>query len=366
MFDAIQSLFSEVFGSVDVADIATIAVYAALPLAFLLVYALVAILGELKISAWVQDRLGPMRTGPYGLLQPFADILKLMQKEDITPVAADKKLFNLAPWIAFIASYAVFAAIPFSAAYVGARINAGVFYLIAMSGIIPIGIMMAGWGSNNKYSLMGAMRSVAQIVSYEIPAGLALLAVVMVAGTMDLQQLTQLQAGGIQNWFIFGGPKTTAGFGGIANVTLIPFLLAAFLIYLVASLAETNRVPFDIPEAESELVAGYHTEYSAMKFGLFFLAEYANMFAVGAIAAVLFLGGWQSPFGDFLSGPIFGFFWFVLKGFSFVLFQIMIRWTLPRLRVDQLMYVAWKVLIPFGLVIVLSVGLLTSTLLATP
>lgn len=357
MFDSLLEFFQGLLGDIAAADILTIVVYSAIPLLFILVYGLIAILGEMKISAWIQDRLGPMRTGPMGLLQPLADILKLLQKEDTTPLVADKKLYNMAPFIMFVGSYAAFAALPFSAAYIGARINTGIFFILSISSLVAVGIMMAGWGSNSKYSLMGAMRSVAQLISYEIPAGIALLTVVMVASTMDLQTMTHLQAGGIQNWFIFGGPKNLAGFGGYANLALAPFLIISFLIYLVASLAETNRVPFDIPEAESELVAGYHTEYSGMKFALFFLAEYANMFAVAAIASVLFLGGWQSPFGEFLGGPAMGFLWFVLKGLFFVFLQICIRWTLPRLRVDQLMHVCWKVLIPFSLFAMLGVGL---------
>ena len=357
MFDGLLEFCKSIFGDIAAANILALAVYAIVPLIFILVYALIAILGEMKISAWIQDRLGPMRTGPKGLFQPLADILKLLQKEDTTPVGADRKLYNAAPYIMFVGAYAAFAVLPFSAAYIGARINTGVFFVLSITTLVPVSIMMAGWGSNSKYSLMGAMRSVSQLISYEIPAGLALISVVMVAGSMDMQTITHLQSGGIQNWFIFGGPKTLDGFGGTSNLVLMPFLLISFLIYLVASLAETNRVPFDLPEAESELVAGYHTEYSAMKFALFFLAEYANMFAVGAIASVLFLGGWQSPFGDFLGGPIFGFFWFVLKGLFFVFLQICIRWTLPRLRVDQLMYVCWKVLIPFSIFAVLGVGL---------
>jgi NADH-quinone oxidoreductase subunit H len=347
IFQSIYQYLASLLGSGTSSLVVTMVVYCALPLVFILVYALIAILGEMKISAWVQDRLGPMRTGPKGMLQPIADIMKLLQKEDTTPRSADKVLYFLAPWIVFLGSYAVFAALPFTAVYIGARINTGVFYILSIGSLVVVAILMAGWGSDNKYSMIGAMRSVAQIISYEIPVALAVLTVVVVAGSMDLQTITNLQSGGIQNWFLFGGPKHLAGFGGTMNYVLVPVMLIAFAIYFIGSLAETNRVPFDVPEAESELVAGYHTEYSGMKFALFFLAEYASMFAVGAIAATLFLGGWQSPFGD--TSPAMGLFWFILKGFSFVFVQIWIRWTLPRMRVDQVMHVCWKVLIPFGL-----------------
>jgi NADH-quinone oxidoreductase subunit H len=315
---------------------------ALLPLAWVVPFALFAVWWERKISAHMQDRLGPMRTGGYhGWAQTIADILKLIQKEDIIPSAADRKLFILAPYLVFAGSYAAYAAIPFSAAYVGSGINIGLFYVISISSIVVVGLLMAGWASNNKWSLFGAMRSAAQIVSYEIPVALAILAVVMVAGSFDLQEINRLQSGWFWNWFLF---------------QKFPFLFLGSLIYFVASLAEVNRTPFDIPEAESELVAGYHTEYGGMRFALLFLSEYANMFAVSAIAATLFLGGWNSPFGDWLSGPFWGVFWFLTKGMTFIFVQMWLRWTLPRLRVDQLMYVGWKVLIPFAFVVVVGVG----------
>jgi NADH-quinone oxidoreductase subunit H len=315
---------------------------ALLPLAWVVPFALFAVWWERKISAHMQDRLGPMRTGGYhGWAQTIADILKLIQKEDIIPSAADRKLFILAPYLVFAGSYAAYAAIPFSAAYVGSGINIGLFYVISISSIVVVGLLMAGWASNNKWSLFGAMRSAAQIVSYEIPVALAILAVVMVAGSFDLQEINRLQSGWFWNWFLF---------------QKFPFLFLGSLIYFVASLAEVNRTPFDIPEAESELVAGYHTEYGGMRFALLFLSEYANMFAVSAIAATLFLGGWNSPFGEWLSGPFWGVFWFLTKGMTFIFVQMWLRWTLPRLRVDQLMYVGWKVLIPFAFVVVIGVG----------
>jgi NADH-quinone oxidoreductase subunit H len=314
---------------------------AVLPLLWVIPFALFAVWWERKISAHMQDRLGPMRTGWHGWSQTIADILKLIQKEDIIPTAADKKLFILAPYVVFVGSYAAYAAIPFSAAYVGSQINIGLFYIIAISSLVVVGLLMAGWSSNNKWSLYGAMRSAAQIVSYEIPIALSILAVVMVVGSFDIQQINSAQSGWFWHWFVF---------------QKFPLLFIALLIYFVASLAETNRTPFDIPEAESELVGGYHTEYGGMRFALLFLSEYANMFAVSAIASALFFGGWNSPFGDVLSGPWWGLFWFLAKGMTFIFLQMWLRWTLPRLRVDQLMYVSWKVLIPFAFVVMIGVG----------
>jgi NADH-quinone oxidoreductase subunit H len=321
-----------------------------LPLCFLLPYALVAILAELKISAWIQDRLGPMRTGPWGILQPIAEVVKLLQKENITPANASTLLYNIAPFVIFTGSYVAFAAIPFSSEFVAADINVGLFYLLAVSSLAVVGILMGGWASHNKYSLYGAIRSVAQIISYEIPAAITLLAIVTLSGSMNLQEINTQQSGWFWNWYVFGGPGSTT------KIIIIPFTMSLALIYFISTLAETNRTPFDLPEGESEIIAGYHTEYSGIKFAMFFFAEYANMFVVAAILTSLFLGGWNSPFGDFLQGPILGVFWFVSKSVALIVVQIWLRWTLPRLRVDHLMYLCWKVLLPISLVCFFAVG----------
>ncbi len=322
-----------------------------LPLLFLLVCAVVTIYVEMKMAAHMQDRLAYMRTGWHGTLQPVADILKLLQKEDIIPASADKFLFMLAPYIVFVGTYAAFAVLPFSSSYIGSAVDLGLFYVIAVSALVVVGILMAGWASNNKWSLFGAIRSASQVISYEIPAALAVLAVVMITGTMSMNEITKFQEGGIQNWLIFGGPLPI-----VHKLLLIPVMIVLAVVYYVCSMAEVNRTPFDIPEAESELVQGYNTEFTGMKFAIFYLAEYANLFLVSAIAVVLFFGGWSSPFGSFMSGPWWSLFWFSLKGMLFVCLNIWLRWTLPRLRVDQLMYVSWKVLVPFALVCVVLVG----------
>ncbi len=334
---------------------------AALPLlVVILPYTLLAVYLERKISAHIQDRLGPMRVGYHGSLQLFADMLKLVQKEDITPANVDKTLFVFAPYLAFIGSYAAFAVLPFSSIYIGSSIDLGIFYMVAVSSLVVAGILMAGWSSNNKYSLYGAMRSAAQIISYEIPTVLVVLAMVILMGTLNLGTMSELQTAYFWNWNIFGGPE----FSWI-KLLLLPFMIASFIMIYISTLAEVNRTPFDIPEAESELVGGYHTEYSGMKFAIFFLAEYANMFAVSALVTVLFFGGYQSPFG-YLGNtigaewlvPIEQVFWFVLKGILLVCVQIQLRWTLPRLRVDQLMAVCWKYLIPYAFVNLIIVGLI--------
>ncbi len=354
MYEILNNLFGN--------EILAMFVSAMLPLfLFILPFALFAVLLERKVSAHMQDRLGPMRVGYHGVLQTVADILKLLQKEDIVADSTDKPLFNLAPFVVFVGSFAAFAAIPFSGKYIGSSVDVGLFYIIAVSSIVVAGILMAGWASNNKYSLLGAMRSAAQIISYEIPTALVILSIVMFAGTLNLDTMSQNQTSWFWNWNIFGGAVW-----GLQKILLIPFMFIGFLIIYISSLAEVNRTPFDIPEAESELVAGYHTEYSGMKFAIFFLAEYANMFAVSAIVVALFFGGYQSPFGYFGNTigvdwlvPFEQLFWFAFKGIFFVFIQMWLRWTLPRLRVDQLMTVCWKYLIPYAFVNLIIIGIIT-------
>ncbi len=301
-------------------------------ISFLFLFALFAVWFERKLSGWLQNRLGPMETGGFhGWLQTVADAIKLLTKEDIIPGEADKPLFRLAPYIIFVGTLGAFVVIPFGVHLIGADLNVGLYYVIAISSIVAIGILMAGWASNNKWSLYGAMRSAAQIISYEIPIGLSLLVPAVMAGSLSMQTLVAAQGGGFWNWNFLQAP---------------PFGLIAFIIYFWASVAEVNRTPFDIPEGESELVAGYATEYSGMRYAIFFMAEYANLFIVSAIGATLFLGGWSSPlpFLTFIPGPI----WFLGKSMVLVFIQMWLRWTLPRLRVDQLMGVCWKVFLPFS------------------
>lgn len=307
---------------------------------------LVLVIMERKVSAWMQIRLGPNRVGPKGMLQSLADTLKLLVKEGLTPNGADKFLFNLAPFIAMIVAMLLMAPIAFASGFQLWDLNIGVLYVSAVSSLMVISILMAGWSSNNKYSLMGAMRSGAQIVSYELSAGLSVLAVVVMTGSLQVSEIIASQQNG---WWIFKGH--------------IP-MLVAFVTFIIAVTAETNRAPFDLAEAESELTAGFHTEYSGMKFALFFLAEYVNVFIVCAIGATLFLGGWM-PFHignwtgfnhvmDYIPSSI----WFFGKTF-FLIFVIMwFRWTFPRLRIDQLLNLEWKYLLPISMFNLLLVTLI--------
>ncbi len=305
-----------------------------------LLFVLMANWGERKIAAHMQDRLGPMRVGGWhGWAQPLADGVKLLLKEDIIPAEADRLLFRVAPVLVFVGGFAAFAVIPFTSSFIAADLNIGILYAVAITALGVVGIIMAGWSSNNKYALYGGMRAAAQIVSYEIPAVLAILTVIIHVGSLSMQEIVQAQRGGVWNWFLFRNP----------------FTFLAFFVYFLASLAEVNRTPFDIPEAESELVAGYHTEYSGMRFAFFYLAEYANMLLVSCIATTLFLGGWTG----LLSKPLLpGVILFMTKALFLVFVQMWLRWTLPRLRVDQLLHMCWKVLLPIAFVLVMGSGIL--------
>ena len=310
---------------------------------------LVLVLMERKVSAWMQIRLGPNRVGPKGILQSLADTIKLLVKEGLTPNGADKLLFNLAPFIAMIVAMLLMAPIAFAKDFQLWNLNIGVLYITAISSIMVISILMAGWASNNKYSLMGAMRSGAQIVSYELSAGLSILTIVVLTGSLNISDIIYSQANG---WWIFKGH--------------IPVLIS-FVIFIIAVTAETNRAPFDLAEAESELTAGFHTEYSGMKFALFFLAEYINVFIVCAIGATLFFGGWM-PFHignweafnhvmDYIPSSI----WFFAKTFSLIFLIMWFRWTFPRLRIDQLLDLEWKYLLPismFNLLLATAIAIL--------
>lgn len=352
-----------------------------LSLGFVALFALGAVYAERKVSAYIQDRLGPMEVGPRGLLQTIADIIKLLFKENITPTAADKKLFALAPIVIFASVFAGLAVIPVGPGILGAALNVGLLYAMAIVSIDVIGLLMAGWGSNNKYAFLGAMRAVSQIISYEIPAAIALLAAVAMYGSLNMGTISAAQGLSASTPVYFLGWLDVSQIGGILSwgVLRYPHLLLAWLIYFVAALAECNRAPFDLPEAESELVSGFHVEYSGFRFAVIFLAEYANMFLVGLIGAVVFWGGWASPLpnlmalapgeaatmsiGDLFThlqlghlttgvGPtamaIWGAFWILAKAFFSVFVMMWIRWTLPRVRVDQLLRLSWKVMTPIA------------------
>ena len=315
---------------------------------------LVMIYAERRVSAFMQDRVGPNRVGPKGVLQPIADGIKFLMKEDLVPERVDKPIFILAPAILLIPALMTFAVIPFGSsinlfgreiALQVADVNVGILYVLALTSISVYGIVLAGWSSNNKYSLLGGLRSSAQLISYELAMGLAVVSIILLAGSLRLNDIITDQQGSFFSWNIFRQPL-------------------AFLIFLIAVYAETNRLPFDLSEAEQELVGGYHTEYSSMKFAMFFMAEYANMITAAALTVTLFFGGWDVPLLDESSLGLFGTLLsvlsFILKMSFFLFLFIWVRWTFPRFRYDQLMRLGWKVMLPLALFnIFLTGGYLT-------
>jgi len=318
------------------------------------------VLLERKVLGRMQNRWGPSRTGPFGLLQPLADGIKLFLKEDLMPLSVERPLFVLAPMIALACALISISVVPFGAQtmvkgvdlFEIANLNIGLLVVLGITSIGVYGIALSGWSSNNKYSLFGSLRATAQVISYELALGLSLVGVVLRAGSLSLRDIVDSQsAHGMRSWNVFGGLQ-----------------IVGFFIYLMAAYAETNRSPFDLPEAESELVAGYHTEYSSMKFAMFFMAEYANMITVACVATLLFFGGASSPFGHIFDGifatgfvhAVLPILWFVAKIFAFLLLYIWVRATLPRFRYDQLMGFGWKFLLPVAMVNILATALALS------
>lgn len=292
---------------------------------------------ERKISADIQMRMGPNRVGPYGILQFLADGVKMITKEDIMPRTADKMLFYLAPMLCLFGVFATLAVFPFSSGFTMTDLNVGVFYLIAISSLVGVGVFLGGYASNSKWSMLGGMRGASQIISYEIPVTISVLAIVLLAGGMSFGTIVGKQAGSPLNWYMFHNP----------------FAFVAFFIYFVGVLAETNRAPFDLPEAESELVSGYHTEYTGMRFGFFALAEYIEVFVVCGVASALFLGGYNLPIDiklDIIPIQFVEVAILLSKTFALYYVVIWVRWTFPRLRVDQLMSICWKYLTPFAII----------------
>lgn len=294
---------------------------------------------ERKVIGFMHARMGPNRVGPKGLFQPFADVFKLLTKEIVFPSNANKFLFLIAPVITLATAFAAWAVVPFSDGLVLADINAGLVYILAMTSLGVYGVIIAGWASNSKYALLGALRSAAQIVSYEIAMGFALVGVLIASGSLNLTEIVQGQQGGMHHWYF---------------IPLFPL----FVIYFISGVAETNRAPFDVAEGESEIVAGFHVEYSGSAFAVFFLAEYANMIIISALAVIMFLGGWYSPIGgdSFLAQP--SIFWFLAKTSVFMFLYFWFRATFPRYRYDQIMRLGWKVFIPITIVWIMVVAVM--------
>lgn len=340
-------------------------------LGLLLTTVLIIFYVERKLSSFIQDRMGPTETGKFGTLQGIADLLKLLQKEDIIPLKSQKLVFKSAPIIIFLAVFAGFCALPISPVLVGNQTAAGVFFVIAIVSIDVVGLVMAGWGSGSKYSLLGSFRAIGQIISYEIPVGLSVLAVVLVSGSLNLWQIASLQANPQEDVWLLGFKFLNVNVSDLKgifswNVFANPLLFVFYVIFFISTLAECNRAPFDIPEGESELIGGFHTEYSGIRFGLFFLSEYGMMLLFSVLGAVLFLGAWASPFPnigsfrlfDYTTGSdesifriVVGSFWILMKALLAMIVHVWLRWTLPRLRIDQLMSLCWKYLIPISILL---------------
>lgn len=333
--DWLVSIMSE-----SAASIVEMVLIGLLYLAIFAILGLFLVLLERRIAAWFQLRIGPNRVGFHGLLQTMADALKLLSKELTGTTKADKFLYNLAPYFVIVSSLMALAVVPFTKEFHAFDINIGIFFLIAISSVGVIGILLGGWASNNKFALIGAMRSGVQTISYELSVALSLLTMIIITGSLQLSEIIEVQKSG---WLIVQGH--------------IPAIIA-FMVFMISGTAESNRAPFDMVEAESELGAGFHTEYSGMKFAYFFLAEFINMFIIAAIAATVFFGGWLSPFGITESIPWLGVFWFLGKTFVLVFLMMWFRWTFPRLRVDQLLTLEWKYLLPINLVNIVIMALI--------
>jgi NADH-quinone oxidoreductase subunit H len=332
-------------------------------LPFLLVYTVFVVYAERKLSAFMQDRLGPMEVGYYGILQTVADLIKLLQKERIVPTNASPLLFSAAPLIIFMAVFISMSVLPINSSWTGASLFSGAFFLLAIASLDVVGIMIAGWSSGNKYSTLGAIRAVAQIISYEVPLGLCVLCVSLFNGSLDLQEISFKQCGESSTFFLGIGSLDISGMGGFIswNIFQMPVLILVWIAFFICSLAESNRAPFDMPGAESELVAGYQTEFSGFPWAIIMLAEYGMMLLTCILGAILFFGSWNSPFpgklGLITSGPIWGIGWLVFKAAILVAMQIWVRWTFPRLRINQMLSLSWKYLTPFLLVSLFIIAL---------